>query len=528
MLGTSTGELIFIRFWILFFRYTPCLYILAFLVSAYRAAATATVTAGPALLLASGLLLAAELAYYARLWRPAQARLADEAEHPAPATPDERRALFRRCFLHVPDLEAYLRGWFTGAPPDAEGIKRDNVREFLLWAFFERREGDENEEEGGEEGEDIAEEMEEYLQAIEHKLGRPLAPGRGDAKSLRLTFDPVRTTYRSLLWYVVIGIVDVATHVVMRLHGFEYYPAAATEQVFPPRPQTWRPFSARRSPAPGLGYWHKPPRRKPEDDGSSNSARNKADPNPVPVLFFHGIGVGLWTYATFLSEIHSASAQSIGIIAIEHLPISFRLTRPPPGKTDFLSRVRLILDHHGWRRFALASHSYGSVPTTHVLRDPVLGPRVASVVLVDPVTLMLHLPAVAHNFTRRAPGPANEWQLWYFASTDPGVAHCLGRHFFWRENILWREDLLLPPAAVDGDDDGDDAEGRGGTGWRAAVCLAGRDLIVDTAAVARHLEAERAGGIDVLMFPDKDHAQAFDDPVARWQIVDLVVAYCSR
>ena len=63
------------------------------------------------------------------------------------------------------------------------------------------------------------------------------------------------------------------------------------------------------------------------------------------------------------------------------------------------------------------------------------------------------------------------------------------------------------------------------------MCLAGRDLIVDTAAVARHLEAEGGGGgggIDVLMFPHKDHAQVFDDPVARRQIVDLVVAYCSR
>ena len=144
--------------------------------------------------------------------------------------------------------------------------------------------------------------------------------------------------------------------------------------------------------------------------------------------------------------------------------------------------------------------------------------------LIDPVSFLLSSPDVAYNFTRRKPRSANEWQLYYFASTDPGVAYTLGRRFFWAECVLWREDL----------------EGRDIT-----VVLSGKDLITDTKAVAEYLVGRRASnghgesgvvpdaknmrggeglararyrgrrwtgkGIEVLWFDDADHAQVFDD-----------------
>ena len=41
---------------------------------------------------------------------------------------------------------------------------------------------------------------------------------------------------------------------------------------------------------------------------------------------------------------------------------------------------------------------YGSVITTHLLQDPELSGRIASIVIVDPVSILLHLPDVAYNF----------------------------------------------------------------------------------------------------------------------------------
>jgi pimeloyl-ACP methyl ester carboxylesterase len=213
--------------------------------------------------------------------------------------------------------------------------------------------------------------------------------------------------------------------------------------------------------------------------------------------------------------------KSVGVIAIEILPISFRLTSAIPDKAEFLSQMTAILDYHCWQNVALVSHSYGSVLTTHMLHSPSMQHRVPSVVLIDPVTIMLHLPNVAYNFTRRRPKRANEWQLWYFASTDPGVALCLGRHFFWRENILWKEELLA-------------SLGDSGFKRDVAVTLAGRDLIVDTASVAEYLEDDAEtcvegdeGGVQVVVFPKLDHAQVFDDAPSRKTLIQMVRSRCK-
>ena len=92
--------------------------------------------------------------------------------------------------------------------------------------------------------------------------------------------------------------------------------------------------------------------------------------------------------------------------------------------------------------------------------------KIGPVVLIDPITIMLHLPDVAYNFTRRQPTEANEHQLYYFASMDMGVSHTLARSFFWSDVILWKKDL------------GD---------RRVTFSLAQRDLIVNAEAVGRYL-----------------------------------------
>ncbi|KJZ67934.1 hypothetical protein HIM_12677 [Hirsutella minnesotensis 3608] len=224
-------------------------------------------------------------------------------------------------------------------------------------------------------------------------------------------------------------------------------------------------------------------------------------------------------------------------MAVEILPVSNRLTPPPLAKARFIEELSLILKPHGeWDKFTVVSHSYGSVLTTHVLMSPELGHRVPSVVLIDPVTVMLHLPSVAFNFTRKRPKRANEWQLWFFGSSDPGVAYTLGRHFFWRENIIWKEELLS-------------AGGGNGTFQRrkVAVCLGGRDLIVDAARVARYLEEEGkpsanmavdrvvdvdvpqvgAGEIEVMLSPNLDHADILDSKAERKRLEDIVGQYCN-
>lgn len=263
-------------------------------------------------------------------------------------------------------------------------------------------------------------------------------------------------------------------------------------------------------------------------------------------MFIHGIGIGLYPYTKFLNELNSTSGiqspfedDQIGIIAIEIMPVSFRITHRALSRQEMCSEIEKILQKHllPGQKFVLVSHSYGTVVSTHLLKSPSIARRIGAIVMIDPVSILLHLPDVAYNFTRRQPEGANEHQLYYFASMDMGVSHTLSRHFFWNENVLWKKDL---------------------EGKKATVSLSGRDLIVDTEAVGRYMsglppttgvahqngsakggyETQRAEAeewktrpwqgkeIDVLWFDQCDHAQVFDKPATRRRVIMAIQEYC--
>ncbi|WQF89369.1 Putative alpha/Beta hydrolase [Colletotrichum destructivum] len=355
---------------------------------------------------------------------------------------------------------------------------------------------------------------------------------------LRLTVDSVDQKYRTVWWYAFVALLDHVTHVIFLLRGFEYYAQSQAKPVFPPRIQ--QVFAKRRSTAGSLSYWHRPHRS-----------------TGLPVVFFHGIGVGLGPYIRFLTEVAGGNSNGqTGVIALEILPVCFRLTGPPLGKEAFLRQFKAILDRHAWSEFTLVSHSYGSILSTHAMRCPEIQARIPRAVLVDPVSIMLHLPDVAYNFTRRRPKTVNEWVMWYFAATDPGVAHCLGRYFFWRENAIWADELTGYGEVSDSASDERIKE------RRITVCLAELDLIVNTRAVARYLAGgdwtecparlrgeqgrhnhveppngpvqgvqsfnhrSSHSGINIIWLPEKDHAEVFFSGRDRARVVAVIRDYC--
>ncbi|KAM3084070.1 hypothetical protein ACMFMG_001822 [Clarireedia jacksonii] len=371
---------------------------------------------------------------------PYRVWLQREAIHPPAPSRAEREELFRNCTDNIIDPEGYLQKWFLGA--DIREIRRDNIKEFFLWAFFNR---------GGPPGADD-EELEGYITILEEQLGREIPQGRGNAKCLRLTLDEVVMSHRSLTWYFCVGFVDFLTFCSLRFHGFHFHRTSINQSlsILPIRPQSF--WTTYRSPASHISYWHRP-----------HTSQTK-----LPIIFIHGIGIGLYPYTSFLNELNAETDDKVGIIALEIMNISFRLTHSGLLREETCREISQILDQYfpPDQKFILISHSYGTIITTHVLHDRNLSPRIGPIVLIDPVSICLHLPSVAFNFTRRIPKAANEYQLYYFASMDPGVAHTLGRRFFWNENVLWKQDL--------------------GT-RKVTACLAGRDLIVDTEAVGRYL-----------------------------------------
>lgn len=428
----------------------------------------------------------AEAAFYLLFYLPRKWILQHPAVHPYLYPAAERNALFQRCVEHIPDPERYLSKWFKDAP--LLEVKRENVKEFYRWAFLNTSAVDPADEI----------ELEENVEKFEEYTGHKLEPGYGKAKSLRLTLDKVDMIHRSLAWYLIVFVVDNMTHFSMLCHGFKYHRTSIIRfpLILPPRPLTL--CAVNRSPVKALSYWLRP-----------HTSTTK-----LPIVFLHGIGIGLWPYVNFLAALNKQGSDGgeIGIIAIEILPISFRITQQALGREEMCRQIENILFHHGFESFVLVAHSYGSFIATHLLKDPAVSEKISSLVLVDPPTILLHLPDVCYNFTYRQPRGANEWQLWYFACKDPQVAHTLSRRFFWSESILWKEDI---------------------SDKRTSIFLGGRDQVIDAKQVGMYLTNlhdfvdegldvegswKESGGVwtapngqlKVVWGQELDHAQIFD------------------
>ncbi|KAH6874275.1 hypothetical protein B0T10DRAFT_587751 [Thelonectria olida] len=396
--------------------------------------------------------LALEAVFYLAVYLPRKAYLQKAATHPTTACRDDRRKLFWRCHSNIPDPERYLTKWFRDAP--AAEIKRENVKDFFRWAFLNTGEPDPV----------YDEELEEYVGEMEKLLGRNLEPGRGNAKCLRLTLDKVEMLHRSLIWYMCVFAVDTTASIYLRYYSFDFYRTSLFRflAIFPSRPLTL--FTTYRSPAKTLTYWYRPHTSK----------------SRLPIVFIHGIGIGLYMYIPFLADLNAKDGEDssdgqVGIIAIEIMPISSRITAEAILKDEMCEEVYCILKAHNWERFALIC---------------------------------------------RKPTHANEHLLSYFGSKDMGVSHTLFRRFIWADNALWKEDIQ---------------------GHHVTVVLAGRDVIVDTKVIGAYLTGAddwfletRSGedvvwkgdGLDVMWFQDLDHGQVFNGRRTRKRLVDIVRRFC--
>ncbi|KAF8811418.1 hypothetical protein BYT27DRAFT_7336185 [Phlegmacium glaucopus] len=406
-----------------------------------------------------GVVAAAEASFYLLVYLPRRRRLqAPPTYTPPPLTREERRRIFAKCVAaaNTSDSAAtptpYPTGWFL---PKNTIPKREDVIDWLLWALFSAtttiRDGSLVEEN--------KEEIDGYIEEVEQLLGRKLESG-GDSclRSMRITLDPVGMLHRPLVWYSIVAIVDTYTSLYLTFLGFKHYSPRKWNwrYSFPPRPI----LSLLSRPAPEgvvVPYWYRPHRSSTK----------------LPLVFLHGIGIGLFPYVPFIQSIVNVEQDpDIGILLPELLPISMHMTpQAVAPRLQMLASLNTILedlystDKIGWNRVVFAAHSYGTFIAGWIVRDCVTSSesmigdddddalinKIAHLVLIDPIPILISDPSVAHNFLYREPwtttassssySAASSWQLWYFASRDADVARTLCRSFFWSEGGMWREEV---------------------------------------------------------------------------------------
>ncbi|KAI8802531.1 hypothetical protein BJ742DRAFT_832402 [Cladochytrium replicatum] len=341
----------------------------------------------------------------------------------------------------------FLSRWFHNAP--FEALKAGNVCQWFAWAFFDRQyERMLRDYVSGYDDEflDLLEIVE--MMAVEcgleptltssgalaslrnaphtqprteslplHLLGFPSGTNPSVA-CIRLNHDPVYTRHRPLFTYLLTHTLHFFTHVMLtRILKFEA-----------------RTYTTCNNTVKHLVYARIPP-------GQEDREKN-------PVVFAHGIGIGLGHYLGLIFWLPRRAP--VYLITLPH--VAMRLgCETAPEVADFVELFQQILrpkkedcwDEEGGKYVpaTFVAHSLGTATVSWVVRNARTRGLVKSVVLLDPVTLLLHDPTVATSFLHRVPRTIVELFLEYFVARETYIANSLSRGFAWSYNVVFANEL---------------------------------------------------------------------------------------
>ena len=215
---------------------------------------------------------------------------------------------------------------------------------------------------------------------IERVLEMKFLPGHNpEITSIRLTIDPVYAAQRPLVYYAAISLLHALGAVGVGLLGFERQYVLGQTFLF-----------------------------------RSAFADSQA-PRTAPIIFCHGLGIGFLHYLRVLRQLPSSS----DVYLLESPNITMSLgAETQRSIADTQALVRAMLHADGHSSACLVAHSFGTIVPSWLLTasDPSISSLVESVVLIDPISLLLYDPAVAYNFVHRTPATAVEIMMSYFVS----------------------------------------------------------------------------------------------------------------
>mmetsp|Transcript_11610 Transcript_11610/g.13340 ORF Transcript_11610/g.13340 Transcript_11610/m.13340 type:complete len:316 (-) Transcript_11610:670-1617(-) len=273
-------------------------------------------------------------------------------------------------------------------------------------------------------------------------------------QSMRLNLDPVKSSYRPLIYYsVTSGLFSGLLKMALSSKGFLSHKSGS------------------------LKYWH--------HKGSQGLGKDKAR---TPIVFCHGLGVGVLPYVVFITEMmrHNEGRE---VFLIELPNISMTIKEDVHGSTELVTCIENMLHTWGFSKAHFVGHSFGSVVMTYVCKKR--KSIMAAATFLDPVCFLLCKPDVSYNFIYREASKPTHLLLKYFVAEELYTAHSLSRYFHWDECILWPEDLENIPTVVG---------------------VSENDSIVPSLSVYQYLQAyntksEKPSSIKPLLFNNLGHTE---------------------
>ncbi|KAF4602046.1 hypothetical protein EYR40_005247 [Pleurotus pulmonarius] len=191
---------------------------------------------------------------------------------------------------------------------------------------------------------------------------------------------------------------------------------------------------------------------------------------PRPIVFVHGLGLGLLQYHSFVLRLLDEFAdRPVFILLQSHISQDFfhKDYLRPMNRHDTTQRLAALFLRLGWVRpirdtssdeeedidtqnvassllsnqkgVTFISHSNGSYCHAWMLKN--YPHMVTRSCFVDPVTFCSWEGDVCYNFIYRPCTTGVHLLMRYFVSSELGTANLLQRHFDWSSNSLWYEEI---------------------------------------------------------------------------------------
>lgn len=363
-----------------------------------------------------------------------------------------------------PDVTIFLdilSRWFHNAPP--QSLYRGNLEEWMAWAFFDGDILSLPEQERAE--------VSELVDLMENTMKYKFPKGYSNIRSMRLTLDPLQSSQRPFIYYAAVYGVHIIAAIVIRLLGFEKQNVQG--QVFHYRPST-----------------------------KTNDATFLNPKSVKPIVFIHGLGVGLFQYCRLIFGFPTHA----DVYLLEWPHIQMKLgAEHAPSPSDTISSLKIILERDGHFDACFVAHSFGTIVPSWFLKskDEGVSNLVSSVVLIDPIVFLLADPTVAYNFIYRTPASPIELGINYFVATELFTANTLARQFSWSHAALFGENL---PSG------------------KNSVFLSGADAIVPASKVYFYLDSwnqnNQKDNLNIFWFDSHHHG----DLIVSGRDVELICA----
>lgn len=360
-------------------------------------------------------------------------------------------------------VEALINRWCGGDSNSEDANKlvtRGNAAEMLTYGFYYRSCA-----QMAEAGFPSA--GDEMVARLEKAMKREFAPGAANPAITLMAHlrEPVRAHWRPLAFYLGTEVVALVKHWALLASGWTCAPGphGATVYTF-----------------------------------GDVSAANKNSNKQTPILFCHGIGLGLAPYVPMVLRL---AATGRPIIAVEFKHLAMRWTQRVPTVEEAVAELAATLASFNVERCDAVGHSFG---TLFLSRLSQVHPQlVRTLALMDPVCCTMWTGDLVGSFVVKPHACRNGLVTWTI-SRDLHAAAAVSRRFFWTHYNMWAADDSKKSGLI-----------------RTLLAVGGRDNLVS----ATHVAATVAGNeTTMLHHPEREHADVVFHPAWQVRVLDEAVA----